>query len=384
MKDFVFSNPVRAVFGSSCLDELGAFVEGKRAMLVSGAASAKASGSYDAVAAVLKQHAVSHLDYDGIKVCTYDAIRKGTALAVGNDVECVIGLGGAACMDTAKAIAFCARHADDMDAYLTHELEQRNDEKLPLALIPTYPSTGSEANGVSDIMGYAGGIKGVYADLALLYAPFTYSLDAKATTYGLMVMLAQTGYRYFTDRNPISRGFTLSSLKAIIAAHEALMERPEDQDARGTMLWASFVETSSLLGLGIEGSWTYSIFSANGLLRFTVGTSYREGLSVMFPRWLIWAYAHHPEDVRAFVVEVLGGDGNATDDELKRYAYGRLLGILERGGLPTTLDAYGPAPSRQAVAEATNKVSSKEFSVDEYCAMVEACCSTGYPTVDQA
>ncbi|WP_251212597.1 hypothetical protein [Adlercreutzia murintestinalis] len=93
-----------------------------------------------------------------------------------------------------------------MDAYLTHELEQRNDEKLPLALIPTYLSTGSEANGASDIMGYAGGIKGVYADLALLYAPFTYSLDAKATTYGLMVMLAQTGYRYFTDRNPISRG----------------------------------------------------------------------------------------------------------------------------------------------------------------------------------
>lgn len=36
-----------------------------------------------------------------------------------------------------------------------------------------------------------------------------------------MVMLAQTGYRYFTDRNPISRGFTLSSLKAIIADHDA-------------------------------------------------------------------------------------------------------------------------------------------------------------------
>lgn len=94
---------------------------------------------------MLKEHAASHLDYDGIKVCTHDAIRQGAGLAIENGVECVIGLGGAACVDTAKAITFCARHADDMDAYLTYELEQRNDEKLPLVLIPTYPSTGSKA-----------------------------------------------------------------------------------------------------------------------------------------------------------------------------------------------------------------------------------------------
>lgn len=381
MKDFVFRNPVEAIFGTECLDALSERVNGMKVMLVTGAASAKASGSYEQVTNVLDGSAAYWADYDGIKVCTYDAIREGSSRAKAERIDCVIGLGGAACMDTAKAISFCACHLEDMDDYLTGKLEQRNDEKLRLILIPTYPSTGSEANGVSDIMGYAGGIKGIYADTSLLYPPFTYSLDAKTTTYSLMVMLAQTGYRYFTDRNPISRGFTAASLKAILQAHEVLLENPSDWDARGTMLWASFVETSSMLGLSIEGNWTYSIFSANGLCRFTVGTNYREGLSVMFPRWLMWAYAHHPEDVRAFVIEILGGNPESDDEGLKRFAFEYLLGILKGGSLPTTLDSYGPRPTSAAVAEATNKVSSKEFSVDEYCAMVDACYTEAYPFV---
>lgn len=379
MKDFIFKNPVKAVFGTECLDVLSEKVRGAKVMLVSGAGSAKANGTYDQVVEAIRQTASSFEDYEGVAICTYDAIKQGAELAAAHGVDCVVGLGGAACMDTAKGIALCARHLADMDAYLTHKLEQKGAARLALVLIPTYPSTGSEANGVSDIMGYAGGVSDVYADVSLLYPPFTYSLDAKAITYSLMVMLAQTGYRYFTDRNPISRGFTASSLKAILEAHAALLEEPENWDARGVMLWASFVETSSMLGLGIEGNWTYSIFSANGLCRFTVGTSYREGLSVMFPRWLVWAHDHHPEDVRSFVVEVLGGDSEASDEELMRFAFARLMDILRAGGLPTTLDAYGPRPSHEEIAAATNRVSSKEFSVEEYCAMVDACYSEAFP-----
>ncbi len=230
-------------------------------------------------------------------------------------------------------------------------------------------------------MGYSGGVNGVHPDVSLLYPPFTYSLDAQATTYALMVMLAQTGYRFFADRNPISKGFTAASLKALLQAHAVLLDDPVSWDARGTMLWASFVETSSMLGLGVEGTWPYSIFSANKLSRFTVGTSYRAGLSVVFPRWLIWAYAHHPEDVRAFVVEVLGGDASASDDELKRHAFKETMDLLRAGGLPTTFDAYGSKPAREDVAEATSRVSSKEFSVDEYCDMIEACYMEAMPEV---
>lgn len=371
-------NPVTVICGKGIFAALGEEAASKRVLVVSGCGSAKRSGALDSVKGTLVNSGASVCDLAGIGQCTYEDIAKGVEVARGFSAEMVIGLGGASVMDTAKAIAFCAVH-DDYDGYLMGEREQRNDEKLPLTLIPTYPSTGSEANGTSDIMGYSGGIHGVYADYALLYPPFTYTLDARDTTFSTMVMLAQTGYRYFTDANPISRGFTGTSLRAVLSARETLLEDPKDYAARAIMLWASFIETSGILGLSIEGDWTYSIFSAAGLLRFTLGTVYRENLALVYPRWLVFAGRHHPEEVRAFAVDVLGADPASKASDAVRYAYERLMNILREGALPTTLDAYGDMPSYQAIASATQKVSSKEFSVEEYVEMIRACGKEKWP-----
>lgn len=378
MKDFSFHNPVTAICGNNAMHALERMAKGKQIVLVYGKESAKKNGSLDVVMEALRLAEASAVEYAEIEQCTYDGIVEGTRIARESGVEMVIGLGGASVMDTAKAMAFCAVH-EDYDDYLEGKLEQSNDEKLSLVLIPTYPSTGSEADGVSDIMGYAGGIHGVYADYALLYPPFTYSLDCRNTAFSTMVLLAQTGYRYFTDGNPISRGFTAASLRAVLDAYAALLEEPANDDARTIMLWASFIETSGLLGLGMEESWTYSIFSAAGLLRFTLGTVYRENLAMVYPRWLVFAARHHPEEVRKFAVDILGAAPDSPIEESVRFAYGRVMNILRDGGLPLTLDAYGKMPSDEAIAEASNKVSSKEFSVDEYIQMIHACSIEDWP-----
>lgn len=369
MKDYAFHNPVTAIMGEAALEKLGEVAAGKKVLLVYGSASAERNGSLARVSEIVEGVGGTVVRYGGITQCTYDAIAEGTAKAREALADMVVGLGGASAMDTAKAIAFCAVHENHGD-YLTGKLPQNNDEKLPLTLIPTYPSTGSESNGVSDIMGYAGGIHGVFADYALLYPPFTYSLDARNTAYSTMVLLAQTGYRYFTDENPISRGFTATSLRAVLDAFDALMANPDDCDARATMLWASFIETSGLLGLSMEDNWTYSIFSAAGLLRFTRGTVYRENLAMVYPRWLVWSAKHHPEAVRDFAAEVFGADPALTPEAAVRVAYERCMDILRAGNLPTTLEE---APSREDVDAAIPRVSSKEFTPDEYYDMIQAC-----------
>lgn len=378
MKDFTFHNPVTAVFGDDALAILRSAIEGAKAMVVYGSASAQKNGSLAKVREIASEAEATLIEYGGVSQCTYDAIAEGTALARKEQAQVVIGLGGASAMDTAKAIAFCAAH-DDFGRYLMGELAQRNDEKLRLILVPTYPSTGSEANGVSDIMGYAGGIHGVFADYALLYPPFTYSLDERNTAYGTMVMLAQTGYRFFTDANPISRGCTRSTLRAMLGAFDTLVKDPEDYDARGTMLWASFMETSGMLGLGMEGNWTYSIFSAAGLLRFTRGTVYRENLAMVYPRWLVFSARHHPDEVRDFCIEVLGASPESGVREAVEHGYDRSMDILRRGGLPTVLSDI---PTFDEVADATHKVSSREFTVKEYYEMIRACGTEAFPGLD--
>lgn len=375
MKDFTFHNPVTAVMGEAALEKLAEVAVGHTVLLVCGGASARLNGSLERVAVAVRSAGGAIVQYGGVTQCTIEAIAEGVQRARDCFVDMVVGLGGASAMDTAKAIAFCTVH-DDYEAYLKGELPQSNDEKLPLVLIPAYPSTGSEANGVSDIMGYAGGIHGVFADYALLYPPFTYSLDARNTAFATMVMLAQTGYRYFTDMNPISRGCTAASLRAVLAAFETCVEEPSNYDARAVMLWASFMETSGLLGLSMEGTWTYSIFSAAGLLRFTRGTVYRENLAMIFPRWLVWAARHQPEAVCRFAVDVLGVSPDGDADATVRAAYERVMDVLRRGGLSTTLAGV---PTCDEVAAVVGRVSSREFTVDEYAAMVAACGSESYP-----
>lgn len=380
MKDFTYQNPVTAIMGEAALEKLAEVAEGKKTLLVYGSTSAERNGSLARVSEIIEGAGGTVVRHGGITQCAYDIIAEGAAKAREAAADIVVGLGGASAMDTAKAIAFCALH-ENYDDYLTGKLPQRNEEKLTLALIPTYPSTGSEANGVSDIMGYSGGIHGVFADYALLYPPFTYSLDARNTAYGTMVMLAQTGYRFFTDENHISRGCTAASLRAVLAAFDTLCERPGDYDARASMLWASFMETSGLLGLSMEGNWTYSIFSAAGLLRFTRGTVYRENLAMILPRWLVWAAKHHPEEVRAFAIEVFGAPSDSSVDSAVRYAYERMMSILRVGGLPVALEDI---PSREDVFAATGRVSSKEFTPEEYFAMVSACATADFDELETA
>lgn len=378
MSSFSFHNPVKVVCGEAALEMLATVSHGKRVLLVSGSASAKANGTFDTLAHILDAENAVLIDFDGVSQCTYERIAEGVELARSCDAEVVVGLGGASAMDTAKAIAFCAVH-DAYDDFLLGLREQSNDEKLTLVLIPTYPSTGSEANGVSDIMGYKGGIQGVYADYALLYPPFTFSLDARNTTYSTMVMLAQTGYRYFGDRNAISRRFTAASLRSVLEAYEVLLTDPKNYDARTTMLWASFLETSGLLGLETEDKWTYSIFSAAGLLRFSMGTVYRQNLAMVFPRWLIFAARHHPDEVRDFAINVMGASADAPIEDAAHHAFDRCMALLRSGGLPTTLEELGPIPRDKAIVDAVSKVSSREFTIEEYLQMVRACESESFP-----
>lgn len=377
-KDFIFNNPVCAICGTDALHTLVEVATDQRVLVVSGSRSAQRNGSLETVSRLLCEASSLVTYFSGVSQCTYERIIEGVELARENQVNMVVGLGGASVMDTAKAVAFCAVH-ENFDEYLEGRIPQSNDEKLQLVLIPTYPSTGSEANGVSDIMGYTGGIHGVYANYALLYPPFTYSLDARNTAFSTMVLLAQTGYRYLADTFAISKGFAATSLRAVLQAYETLLDNPEDYDARATMLWASFVETSGLLGLGIEERWTYSLFSAAGLLRFTIGTLYRENLALVYPRWLVFAARHHPDELREFAISIFGADPTASTEEALRYAFEFMMEILRKGGLPTTIDAYAEMPTPEEIAAATSKVSSKEFSVTEYVEMIQACGTEDFP-----
>lgn len=142
------------------------------------------------------------------------------------DHKVMLVYGGASAMDTGKAIAFGAVH-ENLEDYIEGRKEADGRHLLNI-VIPTYPSTGSEANGICDIMeykGYGTELFGAWPDYCLMNPSVTMSLDLKNTAYSVMGCFIQTASWYIGNhQNDIAKGFSKTVLKVLLESMERLSE----------------------------------------------------------------------------------------------------------------------------------------------------------------
>lgn len=65
----------------------------------------------------------------------------------------VVGIGGGTCLDITKTIAFGVKQSGDIGEYLTYAKTPDTTEHLPVGTIITFPSSGSDMNGSTQILG---------------------------------------------------------------------------------------------------------------------------------------------------------------------------------------------------------------------------------------
>jgi len=146
--EFTYHLPVNLLFGRGKADTVGAETAkyGKRALVVTGRGSTKKSGLLDRVLAQLKAAGVAAVLFDRVAqnpltTTAYD----GAQLALEENCDVVLGVGGGSIMDAAKAIAFIACNSGDISDYIFGL--KVSDRALPIVLVPTTCGTGSEGNG---------------------------------------------------------------------------------------------------------------------------------------------------------------------------------------------------------------------------------------------
>lgn len=143
MKDFQLRNDTKLLFRNDPVADLTSFTVGKKVLFVYGGGSAKRNSCYDDVK---------------------------------NAVE---NAGGANIMDCAKLIAFGTYHTEDLWEYVKAKKNPYGLKKLPLILMPTYPSSGSEyglgAVSADSRTGDFGTAYGIAADTAILVPKYSTS-----------------------------------------------------------------------------------------------------------------------------------------------------------------------------------------------------------------
>lgn len=315
MKDFVFRNDTELLFRNDIREMIARIAGGHKVMFVYGSGSVFKNGCHEDVTTALKEAGVEYMEFDGSSR-EFERISDGIRLAKKSGVDMVIGAGGASVMDSAKLIAFGVYHEADLWDYLRGK-SPAGLERLKIALIPTYPSSGSEnglgAVAVDSRTGDFGTAYGIPADYAILCPKYSLSLDKSLTAYTGLVTIVQLTASILGDRNPMSYDAGISYVRNVWKATQKLMVEPSDLDARGIILIGAAMSTSSRLGLGKESNYAYDIYELEFLPEQLFGAQYRESLTAIFPRFMRAVARRHAEDVQKYLSDAFGLNGTVEE-----------------------------------------------------------------------
>jgi len=145
--DYNYYLPVNIAFGCGKADKVGEYARpwGKKALIVTGHNSAKATGLYDRVKKNLEDAGLETVLFDRVEQNPLTTTaEKGAAFAKENGCDIVVAVGGGSVMDCAKGIAFMAVNDGDVNDYIFNI--KFSDKALPIILIPTTCGSGSEGD----------------------------------------------------------------------------------------------------------------------------------------------------------------------------------------------------------------------------------------------
>ncbi len=330
MKDFQLRNDTKLLFRSDPTEDLKELSAGKTTLFVYGGGSVKKNGCYDDVKNAVESGGGTFIEAGGSSRERAD-IETGIRIAKENQADLIIGAGGASVMDCAKLIAFGVCHTEDWWDFVKGKKNPYGLKKLPLILLPTYPSSGSEyglgAVSVDPAADDLGTAYGIAADHAILAPRYSLSLGQEMTAYTGLVTLVQLSASTIGDKNPVSYDMGISVIRNVLKATRRLKEHPDDLDARGVILYGASIATSGRLGIGKEENYSYDIYEAEFIPEALFGAAYRKSLTTLFPRFLEAMAAYHAEEIHAYFKDVFGYEGNVADSAKKMIALFEEMGI---------------------------------------------------------
>ena len=284
--------PVEVLFGPGKVSSLGEVSSrlGKRAFLVT---------MKELVDLEIADHAIESLRKANIDFALFDKVKgepksgdidSATEVLRESGCDFVIGLGGGSCIDTAKALAICARHPEPVWEYvnLSNRPPQPVVEKdvLPIIAIPTTAGTGSEVTPYAVITNTETVQKGtikesaIFARVAIVDPELTISLPPKLTAATGVDAFAHAleSYLNVKNRTPYSDIIVEEALCQITKWLLLAYRDGKNLDARTGMAWGS-----TLGGIAISQAGTTVVHAIAQPLGARMGLSHSESVAVFLP-----------------------------------------------------------------------------------------------------
>jgi alcohol dehydrogenase class IV len=267
---FGFEIGTKVLFGKGCLITNKAMLNkyGKRALIVTGKRSAKASGALAHVEEILKEYNIAYSIYDKVENNpSLENVAEGGKAAREFKADFIIGIGGGSPLDASKAVAVLA--TNDIEPLELYKNVFGN-KPLPIVAIPTTAGTGSEVTPYSILtrddmktkMSF--GNEDTFPKLAFIDATYTESMSYETTVDTAVDALSHAMEGFLSKRStPVSDVLAVEAIKVFAECSRALSENDIDFNIREKLLYVSVLggmvisHTGTTIMHGLGYSLTY-------------------------------------------------------------------------------------------------------------------------------
>lgn len=304
-----FYIPTRMLSGKGCVKQEGKrlLALGKKCLIVTGASSAKKSGAFDDVIAVLNEQCIAYTVYD--QICqnpTVASCIEAGRIAANEGAQFIVGIGGGSPLDAAKAIAVIAANPTYEQTQL-YSLQWEN-KPLPIVAIGTTAGTGSEVTPVSVLTTPNGLKKSFRADslfptLSFGDPSYTLSMPDCFTRSTAADAMAHALESYFNrTANAASMLFAAGCVKTLIAPLSKLAKDGTESltyDDREDIYNASIYA-----GMAISITGTALPHAVGYFLSERHGVAHGTACAIFLPTFLRHSRACMPELAQRFYNEI--------------------------------------------------------------------------------
>ena len=335
MKGFHYFMPADVYFGKDCILKKNEIFKkyGQKALLVTGRSSAKKNGAQKDVVEALEAVGISWVLFDEIgENPDLETVERAGLVAVQENVDFIIGIGGGSPMDASKAIAVLAANPGAPTEILFAE---EKSAYLPVIAVPTTAGTGSEVTQFAVMTLHKKRTKApmaarVFAEAAFLDSKYMETLSPKVTNNTAIDALTHLIESYLSAAsNFMSEQIVEAGLKLFKDCIPALKAREYDEETRDKLLLAS-----TFAGIAIAQTGTslphylgYYLTYEKGIPHGRANGMLMKEYLALFPQGdakvaavLQCLSMDNIDDLDKFMEEVLDITETFTADELKDFA----------------------------------------------------------------
>ena len=385
MQAYNFCTPTAVYFGKGKINVLPEVIKkhGTRVLLVYGGGSIKKQGIYQKIHELLADCQIYELQ--GVEPNPrITSVRDGAQMCKDHNIEVILAAGGGSVLDCAKAIAAGAKYdGDPWDLVLDNSLVK---DALPLCTILTLSATGSEFDWGAVISNLETNEKlalisdHLFPAASILDPSYTYSVSAYQTAAGGCDIMSHIFEQYFVlGSSIVNDGLCESIVRSVMLNTKKALEKPDDEQARSELMWASSLACNGICSLGNTPSpWVCHAIEheLSGYYDITHGI----GLAILTPRFM--RYSLNDSTVKRFAnfaVRVMDVTPNDDLYSVANEGIDRLFAFYEEIGVPMHLKDVGIDDKHfEAMAEHAKKFAPLDMAIrpldkDDVVAILKDC-----------